>query len=311
MTEPPHALPLNETVRRAQRPLYVLGLLLLASGLGHIVVWSILGGPWHGPLAWRKPILFGLSAGLTTLSLGWLFGRFRNPWHIDSVFAWFYAVTMGAEVGLITVQTWRGVPSHFNHETPFNEFIYRTMGVLILSATAIIVLLTVRSFGSLRTRPETALAVRSGLLLLVLSCVLGMVIDVIGEIQLHAGHSAELYGSAGILKFPHGMPMHALQWLPLLAWLTAAARWPLGLRLQAVGLAVGGQLVLTAYSLLQTFSGRGRGDVTTLTGALLALGLAGVLLPFVAALATLACAPFRRAGLRGRIDSVRSGNFAD
>jgi len=55
--------------RRAM-PLAVIGLLLVASGMAHLVVWAVLGGPWEGPVTWRKPILFGISGGLTSLSHG-------------------------------------------------------------------------------------------------------------------------------------------------------------------------------------------------------------------------------------------------
>ena len=56
-----------DPARAARLPLYAAGVLLTASGLFHLGVWAARGGPWYGPLAWRKPILFGLSAGLTAL----------------------------------------------------------------------------------------------------------------------------------------------------------------------------------------------------------------------------------------------------
>jgi hypothetical protein len=52
--------------------LYGAGVLLLASGLVHTVVFLLDGGGWDGPLSWRKPILFGFSFGVTVLSLGWV-----------------------------------------------------------------------------------------------------------------------------------------------------------------------------------------------------------------------------------------------
>jgi hypothetical protein len=52
--------------------LYGAGVLLLASGLFHTLVFLVDGGGWDGPLSWRKPILFGFSFGITVLSLGWV-----------------------------------------------------------------------------------------------------------------------------------------------------------------------------------------------------------------------------------------------
>jgi len=149
----------------------------------------------------------------------------------------------------------------------------------------LVVLWTVRSLGGLRTRPEMALAVRAGMLYLVVSCVLGFVIDSIGERQLRQGLRPDVFGAAGVMKFPHGMPMHALQWLPLLAWLVCRAGWGIPWRMTAVALAIVGQGVLTVYSLVQTFSGRGRGEqLTPLAAGMLAAGMASIAIPFLLAL---------------------------
>ena len=61
-----------------QRALYVMGALLVAAGLGHVVVWLVDGGAWAGPVSWRKPILFGLSLGMSALALGWVQGAMRR-----------------------------------------------------------------------------------------------------------------------------------------------------------------------------------------------------------------------------------------
>jgi hypothetical protein len=111
---------------------------------------------------------------------------------------------------------------------------------------------------------------------------LGFVIQALGEQALAAGRSPELYGEAGVLKFPHGMAMHALQWLPLLAWAGWAVGWSMPMRWRMVAAAAGGQAVLTLYSLVQTFEGRGREDLTPLTAGLVMVGLALIGVPFAA-----------------------------
>lgn len=58
----------------AQTPMYVLGLILVGSGLFHVLVFLFSEGSWAGPISWRKPILFGISGGLTTISVGWVMG---------------------------------------------------------------------------------------------------------------------------------------------------------------------------------------------------------------------------------------------
>ena len=57
-----------------QRFLYLVGAILVASGLFHIGVVIATDGSLDGPVSWRKPIVFGLSAGVTHFSLAWVMG---------------------------------------------------------------------------------------------------------------------------------------------------------------------------------------------------------------------------------------------
>jgi hypothetical protein len=65
------------------------GVLLLASGMFHTVVFLVDGGPWDGPLSWRKPILFGWSFGITLLTLAWVLSylprRRRRGWLLAGI----------------------------------------------------------------------------------------------------------------------------------------------------------------------------------------------------------------------------------
>jgi hypothetical protein len=95
---------------------------------------------------------------------------------------------------------------------------------------------------------------------LVVSCVLGIWASVHGDVRVARGLAPEVVGSAGVVKFPHGIVIHALQWLPLLAWAAARARLPARRRLLIVAAATAGTAILLAYALLQTLAGRARFD---------------------------------------------------
>ncbi len=64
-----------------------------------------------------------------------------------------------------------------------------------------------------------AIALRGGLWLLTLSCGLGIMVTITGELNLAAGKRPEVWGPAGVLKYPHGAALHAIQTLPILSWL--------------------------------------------------------------------------------------------
>jgi hypothetical protein len=266
---------------RRGRHLAAIGILLVASGVAHGFVWGVLGGPWEGPVTWRKPILFGISGGLTSLSLGWAWSKL--PWRRGD--AWLATVTAWAllvEVALIDLQRWRGVASHFNRATPLDSFLFDFMGALILWVTLVAIDLTIRFFTSPVGLPaDMLLAARAGLVLLVASCLLGIWVSVHGEMRVAAGLPPETVGAAGVAKFPHGAVIHALQWLPLLAWAARRSGVAEPRRLRLVAAATAGTAILGGYSLLQTLAGRPRFAAPPAMAALLALGVACLAVPTV------------------------------
>jgi hypothetical protein len=240
------------------RQLVLVGLVLVASGVAHAVVWAILGGPWEGPVTWRKPILFGISGGLTSLSAAWVWAKLP-PRRGD---AWLAAATAWAlfvEVLLIDLQRWRGVASHFNRDTPLDSFLYDAMGVLILFVSAVLVDLTVRLLRSpAAMNPDMLLAARAGMVLLVISCGLGIWVSVNGDLRVAQGLEPERYGCAGVPKFPHGVVIHAIQWLPAIAWAGRVVGLSLAARRRLVEVATVLSVLLLAFALAQTLAGRAR-----------------------------------------------------
>jgi len=254
------AQPLGEPWQRdpRARQLVLVGGVLVASGLVHAVVWAILGGPWEGPVTWRKPILFGISGGLTSLSCAWVWAmlpqRRGDAW-LAAATAW----ALFVEVLLIDLQRWRGVASHFNRDTPLDSFLYDAMGVLILFVSAVILDLTVRLFRTpARMPPDMLLAARAGMVFLVISCGLGVWVSVNGDLRLARGLEPDRYGAAGVPKFPHGVVIHAIQWLPAIAWAARVAGLTLATRRRLVALATLVSALLLAFALAQTLAGRGR-----------------------------------------------------
>ncbi len=260
-------------------PLAVSGGLLVVSGLAHVAVWAVVGGPWEGPVTWRKPILFGISGGLTALSMGWVWSKLPSRrW--DVPLSWITTIALMIEVGLIDLQRWRGVASHFNRTTLLDSVLYDVMGVLILWVTLVSVDLMVRAFRHrLAASEDMLMAIRAGLVFLVISCLLGIWVSVNGEYRLEQGLEPDQFGRAGVPKFPHGAVIHAIQWLPMLAWAGRRAGITEERRRQFMASAIVGTGLVLLYALGQTLAGHSRFDPLPATAVILGIGVACLAVP--------------------------------
>lgn len=216
-----------------------------------------------------KPLKFALSIALFLGALGVLLPALTaRPWLRDAL-AWLFALTMAAEMAPILVQALRGAPSHFNTATPLDAVAWRVMLVAILAATAgmacVTALATFRPLAGPEggaMAPLLAFGWRAGLWLLLLSPISGFAMG--GRLQHSVGGSDGGPGlplfnwsvTHGDLRVAHFFALHALQLLPVLAWLllrwaqAPAVRWGV---LLAVILGV---TALCLGTLVQAFAGR-------------------------------------------------------
>ena len=261
---------LDSTDAPSYEPLKWSGILLIVSGLIHIPIWLADGGSWEGSVSWRKPILFGISTGMTLWSLGWLEKNLiRRDW-LDKAIGWIVSITLVLEVALITLQRWRGTASHFNHATTFDEVIDFVMLGLIIVAFFGILYFGVRSFGQLKLDADYQSALRSGMGFLIVSCLIGFVISIYGYERLAEGLSPEKVGKEGVPKFPHGIAIHALQLLPLAAFLMRRLAIPMPKRISVVYWLTASFVLQIFFASYQTLNGYARGDLQTPLGMLLA-----------------------------------------
>ncbi|WP_432170989.1 hypothetical protein [Streptomyces sp. 1222.5] len=212
--------------RTADRVCHVTGLLLVLAGLAHLVVFAVDGGPWDGPVSWRKPVTFGLSFGVTLIATTWVTSYLRIGERLRTVLLLVLAADCVVEVGGITLQAWRGVPSHLNMESPLNTAVSMTLAV---GGGVLVVLLTVFAVASFRHRPTgpagMPLAVRSGFALLLVALASGAAMIARGVVLTRTGHQEAAYHSTAPLKPLHGVSLHAVLVLPLLARLLSRTPW--------------------------------------------------------------------------------------
>jgi len=240
--------------RRVERVAYVVGLVLFLSGLVHVGILLVTGWTWIGPVSLRKAATFGLSFGLTLPSVAWATSYLRLP--ARGLVLGVFIVTSVVETALISMQAWRGVPSHFNFATPFDTAVSTALalggGVIVLVG----VVCTLAAFaGAGGLAPSMALAVRTGLVVLLVAFATGAVMVARGVVEARGGQAQLAYDTAGSLKPLHAVAMHVVLVLPALAWLLAHTSWAETRRLRLVWVAVVADAVLTVVVGYEAFAG--------------------------------------------------------
>jgi len=215
--------------------LLALSALLVLSGLFHLVVFAVDDRPWTGPVSWRKPFDFGLSFGVTLASVVWVTSYLRMAERTRTLLLVVFAVDCVVEVGGITLQAWRGVPSHLNRSTPFDTVV---AVVLAVGGAVLVVVLGRFAVAAVAGRtdapPSMRLALRSGFVLLLLGLVSGAAMIARGTVAMNNGTAAHAYAVTGFLKEFHGVTLHGVLVLPALAWLVARRTWSEARRVQVV-----------------------------------------------------------------------------
>ncbi len=253
---------------------YVVGGALVLVGVVHLVAWLAVGGAWAGPVSFRKPTTFGVSFGLTTITLAWVAGRLR----ITDRTGWLLLGPLAAadtyEVAWVSVQRWRGVASHFNFDTTLDYVLFLLGAAAIAVTITVIVVLTVLAFTAMQAPPSMAVAIRAGLLILLVAQGVGgwMIGHGVGPASDGRTIGLTTFGAAGVMKVPHAVSLHAIQVLPVLAWLLSFAVDERR-RLSLVRAATLGYLALAAVSVLQTATGVAPFDVGVAAAALYLLGV--------------------------------------
>ena len=239
-----------------------------------------------GEPVWLKPMRFCLAFGVHLLTMTWIGRLSAAHRRQDTVFAaglWLQAATVIVEMACVGLQAARGVHSHFNYATPFDHAVFTIMGI----GTALTLLgLLLCAWGVLRSTEDRF---TRGLLLGAMAlAILGGLIGVVmvmptaeQKAMLDAGSRLAWIGGVGVgnpsgreLPFftwdlssgdwraAHFAGLHALQTLPVLAWLatradpvtrSAARRWAVagalayaGLVLAVVAWTASGRSVLAA-----------------------------------------------------------------
>jgi hypothetical protein len=250
--------------------------------------------------AFVKPLKFVVSIAIYLGTFLWLMTLAqRRRWWVH-LLGNVTALGLLIEIVLITAQAIRGVPSHYNQATPFDEAVFGAMGVTIVFVSLMNLLLGIWLLFQRLPDPVIAWGLRFGVFL----SFVGMMVAIImtstpsaAQIaQMEADQRPTAFGAhsvgvedggpglpflgwstvGGDLRVPHFIGLHGMQALPLLAFALSRRR-TLNQRQRLALVATGGLAYLGWIVLLTWQAMRGQPvlapDMLTLTAY---AGLIGV-----------------------------------
>jgi hypothetical protein len=287
-----------EKLWRTDARLTAVGLLMIgllaASGLALIVdPREILGAP-----AWMKPAKFAASIAIYTLTLAWVFTHLPDWPRTRRIVSWVTTVTLLLEIAIIDAQAWRGTTSHFNVGTLVDGVLFSLMGLAIVVQTFAAIAVAASLWRQHFEDRAIGWALRLGITVTIVGAMTGGLmtqptraqLDVAragGRVTVVGAHTVgALDGGPGLpvtgwsrahgdLRVAHFLGLHALQLLPLTAFIFARRGWPQRRRVRMVWATSASYASLFALLLWQALRGQSilSPDGPTATALALWLGM--------------------------------------
>ena len=183
-----------------------------------------------GAPAFLKPLKFAVSVALYALSFGWVLRQIEGRVRLRRRLGDLTAGVLALELALIFLQAARGTRSHFNIATLFDGAVFQAMGLAILVLWVCQIIAAVLLLRQRFADPALALSLRFGMVLTVLGGGVGWLMSVrlghtVGAPDAGAGMALTNWSMQhGDLRAAHFFGLHALQILPLVAWLAGRIR---------------------------------------------------------------------------------------
>jgi hypothetical protein len=222
---------LIRSVRNGSRILYYTGLLHLFLALVFMILSGFDARIINDESIWLKPFRFAVSIFLFTWTYAWFTNYLESGKKIIAALNHIIALCMFIEIALISMQSIRGVASHFNVSTPFDATVFSVMGAVIgfnafvMGIWFVIFVFFNKGGGQYRS------SIIWGMFLFLLGNLAGYFIIRYGWPNPAAGmsDSIQITGwktSFKDLRIPHAIGLHAIQALPFSMWLIIKTSWP-------------------------------------------------------------------------------------
>jgi hypothetical protein len=195
-----------------------------------------------GAPAWLKPAKFAISVSVYCFTFVWLVGFVENRPRLVRIVANVTVVSFIVEMIVIITQAARGTTSHFNLTTPFNSFLWLTMGAFIVLVWTMNLLLAIMLIRQRMPDQAFSWSLRLGVLISSIGMAAAFFMTTPTPEQgaaIAGGYGAHIVGAhsvgvadggpglpvlgwstvGGDLRVAHFFGLHALQVLPFFGWL--------------------------------------------------------------------------------------------
>ncbi|OJJ22550.1 hypothetical protein BKI52_07665 [marine bacterium AO1-C] len=175
---------------------------------------------------WIKPMKFALSIWIFLWTMSWLLAELPQVPRITRIISIGITICMLIEIGAIALQAARGTTSHFNISTSFDTTVFSIMGVMIAINTLLMFwVLGLFFMQKTNLNPAYLWGIRLGLIIFLLASAEG------GFMASRGAHSVGVADRetglpflnwsvlGGDLRIAHFIGLHALQIIPLAAWI--------------------------------------------------------------------------------------------
>lgn len=211
---------LVQSIKHGSKVLYYTGFIHFILAVMFLLLMGIDTRTVRQELVWLKPLRFAVSIGLFAWTYAWFTGFVQRNIRIIQVLNWLVAACMFIEITLISMQSVRGVDSHFNVRTSFDATVFSIMGGVIgFNAMVVAVWFVIFSLVE-KGKDEYRPAIVWGMLLFLLGNFSGFLLTRYGWPTTGTEHVQHMPFTDWKMNFKdlrisHALGLHAIQVLPL------------------------------------------------------------------------------------------------
>ncbi|MFB5650260.1 hypothetical protein ACE5IS_06420 [Leptospira wolffii] len=185
-----------------------------------------------GVNTWIKPIKFAISIGTFLWSMAWYLDQLKEFPKFKERIEKYFLISLSVELILITIQSARGVQSHFNQSSLLDGAIYSIMGMFIFPMIPVAIWMD-HKFARMKSDldPRIKVGIRFSLWIFAIASVVGVFMSArlahsVGVPDGGPGLPLVNWSrNGGDIRIAHFLGIHSLQVLPLISYIAIRKNW--------------------------------------------------------------------------------------